>query len=88
VTGLTREGAALNYQSVQETGTGHTNGHADVRVPGPAPTQTVRTASNGHVDDDADGTASTHLESKALKIRRWEVREEPFEGFNSPPGRF
>ncbi len=26
--------------------------------------------------------------SKVLQVRRWEVREEPFAGFRSPPGRF
>lgn len=26
--------------------------------------------------------------SKALQIKRWEIQEGPFEGFNSPPGRF
>jgi hypothetical protein len=26
--------------------------------------------------------------SKILRRRRWEKRENPFEGFNSPPGRF
>ena len=25
---------------------------------------------------------------RLLKNRRWEKREEPFRGFNSPPGRF
>ena len=25
---------------------------------------------------------------RLLKKRRWEKREEPFRGFNSPPGRF
>ncbi|MBI2913355.1 MAG: hypothetical protein HYY03_05490 [Chloroflexi bacterium] len=26
--------------------------------------------------------------SKILTTRRWEVREEPFRGFDSPPGKF
>lgn len=26
--------------------------------------------------------------AKVLEIKRWDVREEPFTGFNSPPGRF
>lgn len=26
--------------------------------------------------------------SRALQIKRWETHEEPFRGFNSPPGRF
>lgn len=26
--------------------------------------------------------------AKVLRRRRWEVREEPFLGFGSPPGRF
>jgi hypothetical protein len=36
----------------------------------------------------SESTANVSIESRALKIKRWEVREEPFEGFNSPPGRF
>lgn len=36
-----------------------------------------------------DMTAATKLESfKALEIKRWTVQEGPFQGFNSPPGRF
>jgi len=26
--------------------------------------------------------------SKTLKVKRWEVKEEPFRGFGSPPGKF
>ncbi len=26
--------------------------------------------------------------SRVLQIKRWEVQEGPFRGFNSPPGRF
>jgi hypothetical protein len=37
---------------------------------------------------DSETTTQVSIVSRALKIKRWEVREEPFEGFNSPPGRF
>jgi hypothetical protein len=36
----------------------------------------------------SETTTNVSIVSRALKIKRWEVREEPFEGFNSPPGRF
>jgi len=26
--------------------------------------------------------------AKVLQVKRWDVREEPFQGFKSPPGRF
>ena len=44
---------------------------------------------NGHVDYGVDIRIDIRLDaSRAMKIKRWEVKEEPFEGFNSPPGRF
>lgn len=38
----------------------------------------------------SDTSVATLDESfaKVLQIKRWDVREEPFTGFNSPPGRF
>lgn len=39
-------------------------------------------------EDVAAKLEATPSASKALKIKRWEVQEGPFEGFNSPPGRF
>jgi hypothetical protein len=30
----------------------------------------------------------TFATSRVLQIKRWEVQEGPFRGFNSPPGRF
>ncbi len=39
-------------------------------------------------EDVAAKLEATHDESKALQVKRWEVQEGPFEGFNSPPGRF
>jgi hypothetical protein len=36
-----------------------------------------------------DSTAAKHEESfKLLVEKRWAVQEKPFQGFNSPPGRF
>ncbi len=44
---------------------------------------------NGHVDETIEIRIDIQLlSSRALKVKRWEVKEEPFEGFNSPPGRF
>jgi hypothetical protein len=38
-------------------------------------------------EDEDDPTIADEV-SKILRRRRWEKRESPFEGFNSPPGRF
>ena len=35
-----------------------------------------------------EATAMIGEVSKVLQIRRWEMRDEPFAGFRSPPGRF
>jgi hypothetical protein len=47
----------------------------------------VNVSDGVRTDVSIDGT-NISIRSRALKIKRWEVREEPFEGFNSPPGRF
>ena len=33
-------------------------------------------------------TNNTTETAKALQVKRWTVSDEPFQGFNSPPGRF
>jgi len=44
---------------------------------------------NSNVDHGVDIRIDIRLESsRAMKVKRWEVKEDPFEGFNSPPGRF
>lgn len=46
-------------------------------------------AENGHLETGVDIRIDIHLgSSRAMKVKRWEVKDEPFEGFNSPPGRF
>ncbi len=35
-----------------------------------------------------EATAMIGEVSKVLQTKRWEVRDEPFAGFRSPPGRF
>lgn len=35
-----------------------------------------------------ESSASIIQSFKALQVKRWDVRHEPFQGFNSPPGRF
>jgi hypothetical protein len=37
---------------------------------------------------EEDDTSVADEVGKILRRRRWEKRESPFEGFNSPPGRF
>ena len=46
-------------------------------------------AAKSEVDHGVDIRIDIRLESsRAMKVKRWEVKEDPFEGFNSPPGRF
>jgi hypothetical protein len=85
VTGLNGEGATPSYEGV--------NGRGHAADPVPAPTNTLAEAhsdgaSNGQLDKAAEARIGLHLESKALKVRRWEIKDGPFEGFKSPPGRF
>jgi hypothetical protein len=41
------------------------------------------------VDHGVDIRIEIHLNSsRAMKVKRWEAKADPFEGFNSPPGRF
>jgi len=50
---------------------------------------TVTQDENGNVDYGVDIRIDIRLDtSRAMKVKRWETKEEPFEGFNSPPGRF
>jgi hypothetical protein len=42
-----------------------------------------------HPEPSVDIRIEIRLDSsRALKVKRWEAKEEPFDGFNSPPGRF
>ena len=47
----------------------------------------VDAATNGR-DETISIQIGIHLQSRALRMKRWEVKDEPFEGFKSPPGRF
>ena len=47
----------------------------------------VDAATNGK-DETISIQIGIHLQSRALRQKRWEVKDEPFEGFKSPPGRF
>jgi hypothetical protein len=37
---------------------------------------------------DSTAVATKEEPVKALQIKRWTAQEGPFQGFNSPPGRF
>lgn len=37
---------------------------------------------------DSEGVSPVIEISKALRVRRWQKRDDPFQGFGSPPGRF
>ena len=40
-------------------------------------------------EQKSDSSASIDQSfAKVLEIKRWDVRREPFQGFDSPPGRF
>ena len=54
---------------------------------GPGDKRETTKAREGKEDSDRESTANVQT-SRVLQIKRWEVREGPFRGFNSPPGRF
>lgn len=39
-------------------------------------------------EDSESQNTQTFDTSRVLQIKRWEVQDGPFRGFNSPPGRF
>jgi hypothetical protein len=45
-------------------------------------------ASGNQASEGAETRWTLHGVRKALAVKRWERRLEPFEGFGSPPGRF
>ena len=47
----------------------------------------IEAATNGR-DETISIQIGIHLQSRALRMKRWEVKDEPFEGFKSPPGKF
>jgi hypothetical protein len=47
----------------------------------------IDAATNGW-DETISIQIGIHLQSRALRMKRWEVKDEPFEGFKSPPGKF
>jgi len=78
----------------------HENGHSATKPPAEvdfdaAPQTTTEAETNaahdgnGAIDHGVDIRIDIRLESsRAMKIKRWDVKEDPFDGFNSPPGRF
>lgn len=48
----------------------------------------AKTNSWDHEEDYEARLLLTFDASRVLQVKRWEVREGPFRGFNSPPGRF
>jgi hypothetical protein len=79
VTGLTGEGETSVKDDVNEEGTAVADSPPAAEVVGQA---------EAVLDKNAEARIGVHLESQALRVRRWEVRDAPFEGFKSPPGRF
>jgi len=73
--------------AVHENGNGHEapRSQAYIRTP-----EVEYTNGNGdHPEPSVDIRIEIHLESsRALKVKRWEKKEKPFDGFDSPPGRF
>jgi hypothetical protein len=77
----------------------HENGHsapkpAEVDFEATPQTTTDAETNAAHdgssdVDHGVDIRIDIRLESsRAMKVKRWDVKEDPFDGFNSPPGRF
>jgi hypothetical protein len=76
----------------------------EVRSPEPEPPKRERAKAGAAknearaqrgTDDDEDGEEQEFLEidvneivEKTLKVKRWKKQDEPFKGFESPPGRF
>ena len=48
----------------------------------------TNTNSWDHEESSENALETTLDMSKVLQVKRWEVQEGPFRGFNSPPGRF
>lgn len=78
---------------------GHTaaNGHTpEVTSPGGEGSEGVahdvehdgRIAAEAQVHAEPLEFRGVQLESRALQVKRWEVKDGPFEGFKSPPGKF
>lgn len=73
------------------TQTAETAEHAQM---GEIPEQPRSADDSGDRADDApkvpglDKYDIAHEVARLLENRRWEKREEPFQGFDSPPGRF
>ena len=61
------------------------NGRQTVTSPGKKGTNETR---DGRDEPKQASSATITQSFKALQIKRWDVREGPFQGFNSPPGRF
>ena len=54
-----------------------------------APAGERRQTSTGRTSQAGWEPLDTHCEvATVLRSKRWEEREEPFQGFNSPPGKF
>jgi len=50
------------------------------------PTDTAQTAPDDGQEDTGEDLAQEV--GKILRIKRWDKRDSPFRGFDSPPGRF
>ena len=48
----------------------------------------ANTNSWDHEESSENALETTLDMSRVLQVKRWEVQEGPFRGFNSPPGRF
>ncbi len=75
----------------------HTNGHSKVEPAEPpsevteSPEATIETGPE--VDGDLDQALDIRIDiqlgsSRAMKVKRWGIQENPFKGFKSPRGRF
>ena len=77
----------------------HTNGHAKVEPAEPPsevtepPEATVQRGAEHTLEDETADALEIRIDiqlgsSRAMKVKRWEAKDKPFDGFKSPPGRF
>ncbi len=77
----------------------HTNGHSKIKPAEPpaevteSPEATIETEAEQITDSEKDEAFDIRIDiqlgsSRAMKVKRWGIHENPFNGFKSPRGRF
>jgi hypothetical protein len=77
----------------------HTNGHSKIKPAEPpsevteSPEATIETEAEQITNSEKDEAFDIRIDiqlgsSRAMKVKRWGIQENPFNGFKSPRGRF